>query len=173
MNYLSRSTFYRHQEWFVVLKAIILRTHANHSPTSRADVKNEWSFTCSPYIPSWNWQEQLPEISGFRDDVNEICAILLFYSAWRGISIPTFRDNQPFPSLYMGPTGCPKRRYESTTLRWVKSQNAADLRNNFTFVRMNSKSLLRFRDKGKRSKNRVTHRRLLRYNAVWPHTYTS
>jgi hypothetical protein len=31
-------------------------------------------------------------ISGFRCDVNEICALLQYYAAFSGGSVPTFRD---------------------------------------------------------------------------------
>ena len=38
-------------------------------------------------------------ISGFRRDVNEICALLEIYAAWDGSFLPTFRDNLSVPSL--------------------------------------------------------------------------
>jgi len=71
-------------------------------------------------------------MSGFRDDVNEVCALPGLYAAYSGNFVPTFRDNllvsssgvkkSNFPSwfpshLKMGPTSCPKmsvRDYRST-----------------------------------------------------------
>jgi hypothetical protein len=38
-------------------------------------------------------------ISGFRRDVHEICALLGYYIALSGSSVPTFRDNLSVPSL--------------------------------------------------------------------------
>jgi hypothetical protein len=37
-------------------------------------------------------------ISGFRHDVDEICALLGYYIALSGSSVPTFRDNLSVPS---------------------------------------------------------------------------
>jgi hypothetical protein len=37
-------------------------------------------------------------ISGFRRDVTEICALLEYYAAMSGSSVPTFRDNLSVPS---------------------------------------------------------------------------
>jgi hypothetical protein len=37
-------------------------------------------------------------ISGFRRDVNEICALLGYYAAYSGNSVPTFRGNLSVPS---------------------------------------------------------------------------
>ena len=37
-------------------------------------------------------------ISGSRRDVNEICALLGYYAAYSGSSVPTFRDNLSVPS---------------------------------------------------------------------------
>jgi len=37
-------------------------------------------------------------ISGFRRDVNEICALLGCYAAWSGNSLPTFWDELSVPS---------------------------------------------------------------------------
>jgi hypothetical protein len=36
--------------------------------------------------------------SGFRHDVEEICAFLGYYAAWTGNSVQTFRDNLSVPS---------------------------------------------------------------------------
>jgi hypothetical protein len=38
-------------------------------------------------------------ISGFRRDVDEICALLGYYAASSGNPLPTFRDNVSAPSL--------------------------------------------------------------------------
>jgi hypothetical protein len=58
-------------------------------------------------------QEPKPSrvISGFRRDVDEIYALLGYYAALSGSSVPTFRGNQSVPSsgVNMGPTGCPEK----------------------------------------------------------------
>jgi hypothetical protein len=36
--------------------------------------------------------------SGFRRDVDQICALLEYYAALSGNSVPTFRDNLSVPS---------------------------------------------------------------------------
>jgi len=52
-------------------------------------------------------------ISGFRREVEEICALLGYYTAHSSYSLSTFRDNLPVPfsriswTLLMGPIGCP------------------------------------------------------------------
>jgi hypothetical protein len=38
-------------------------------------------------------------ISGFRSDVDGICAFLGYYASLSGSSVPTFRDNLSVPSL--------------------------------------------------------------------------
>ena len=64
-------------------------------------------------------------ISGFRREVADICALLDYYTAYSGNSLPTFRENLSVPSwrvkkskqrtikriywlLKMGPRGCPE-----------------------------------------------------------------
>ena len=43
---------------------------------------------------SWSGNSQfLGVTSGFRHDVDEICALLRYYAALSGSSVPTFRDN--------------------------------------------------------------------------------
>jgi len=37
-------------------------------------------------------------ISGYRLDTDDICAILAYYAAYSGNSVPTFRDNLYVPS---------------------------------------------------------------------------
>jgi hypothetical protein len=37
-------------------------------------------------------------ISGFRRDVDDICALLRHYTALSGSTVPTFRDNLSVPS---------------------------------------------------------------------------
>ena len=79
-------------------------------------------------------------ISGFHHSVNEICALLGFYTAYIGLcyghfetiyrshlqELPTFRDNL---SVLEGGTRqvVPKRRQQTTNLRCVKSQTSEDL----------------------------------------------
>ena len=43
-------------------------------------------------------QDILHLISGFRHEVDEICAVLGYYVAYSGNSLPTFRDNVSVPS---------------------------------------------------------------------------
>jgi len=48
-------------------------------------------------------------ISGFRREVDDKYALLVYYAASSGDFLPTFRDNLSVPSLIplkMGPTGC-------------------------------------------------------------------
>ena len=72
----------------------------------------------------------LCEISGFRRGVHENCALLGFYAACSGTSLPTVRYNLSVPSsrvknslilapLKMRPTVCPEAslRYYNYTLR--------------------------------------------------------
>ena len=48
-------------------------------------------------------------ISGFRRDVDEICALLGYYATSSGNYLPTFRDNISVPSSsVMGPISCPE-----------------------------------------------------------------
>ena len=48
-------------------------------------------------------------ISGFRRDVDEICALLRCYAVLNGSSVPTFQDNLSVPSSrVMGQMGCPE-----------------------------------------------------------------
>ena len=42
--------------------------------------------------------------SGFRSDVDEICALLGYYAAYSGNYLPTFRDNLSVPSSRTKPT---------------------------------------------------------------------
>jgi hypothetical protein len=62
-------------------------------------------------------------ISGFHRGVNEMCALLRFYTAQNGSFLPTFRDKQSVPSSRvkqskkMEPISCPEmsvRNYHST-----------------------------------------------------------
>jgi hypothetical protein len=53
-----------------------------------------------PFFPSscLNLQEMNIAVSGFRRDVDEICALLGYYAASSGNPLPTFRDNVSVPS---------------------------------------------------------------------------
>jgi hypothetical protein len=42
----------------------------------------------------------------FRSNADEICALLGYYAALSGNSVPTFRDNLSVPSSRTGPTDC-------------------------------------------------------------------
>jgi hypothetical protein len=41
-------------------------------------------------------------ISGFRRDIDEICALVGYYAALSGSSVPTFRDNLSVPFFRLG-----------------------------------------------------------------------
>jgi hypothetical protein len=60
-------------------------------------------------------------ISGFRRDVNEICALLGCYAASCGNCLPKFRDSWP---LKMGPIRCPETSVNNyhTTLRNITEE---------------------------------------------------
>jgi hypothetical protein len=76
----------------------------------------------------------LSVISGLRRDVGDICALIGYCATLNGSSVLTFRDNVSFPSSRvknMGPIGCPKRRYGTTTQRSVISQMIADIIHKF------------------------------------------
>jgi hypothetical protein len=117
-------------------------TMAAHSLTSAirntGDLKccilsyEEFNPICSPkYNTLWKhrlFSHPLSVISGFRDEVSQMWALLGFYPAQSGNSVPTFRGNISDPSskvknsrtswpLKMGPTGCPEtsvKDYHST-----------------------------------------------------------
>ena len=62
-------------------------------PCGRTDMKiivDFWNFANTP--------ENTRVISGFRSDVDENCALLGYYAASSGNSLPTFRDNLSIPS---------------------------------------------------------------------------
>jgi len=61
-------------------------------------------------------------ISGFRREVDEICALLGYYAAHGGNSLPTFQDNLSAPS-----TRVKNSRPGITTKRCVIPQKTADL----------------------------------------------
>ena len=71
-------------------------------------------------------------MSGFPRGVNQIFALLGFYEAYSGNSIPTFRDNLSVPSSRvkqskkMGLIGCPETLV-TTDLRCITSQKSEDL----------------------------------------------
>jgi len=71
-------------------------------------------------------------ISVFRRGVDEICALLGYYAAYSGNSLPAFRDNLsvPLPSN-MGSIGCPEtsiRNYHYT-LRNITDERRSRLIN--------------------------------------------
>jgi hypothetical protein len=71
-------------------------------------------------------------ISGFPRGVTEVFALLGFYEAYSGNSIPTFRDNLSVPSSTIkqskkkGLIGCPETLV-TTDLFCITSQNSEDL----------------------------------------------
>jgi hypothetical protein len=58
-------------------------------------------------------------ISGFRRDVDDICALLGYYAASSGSSVPTFRDNISVP-----PSRVKKYKQSKTERRGVKAAGA-------------------------------------------------
>jgi len=70
----------------------------NHYPLN-IKVKSNFTHVLKQQIGTW-------VTSGFPCGVNEICAILLFYAAWTGSLLPTFRYNLSIPSSRTGPWRC-------------------------------------------------------------------
>jgi hypothetical protein len=86
-------------------------------------------------------------ISGFRRDVDEICALLGCYAALSGSSVPTFRNNLSISSSRVWKSKmdylallepwrwdqqvAPKRRYRTTAESCVISQKMADFSSDF------------------------------------------
>ena len=96
---------------------------------------------------------EITRISGFRRDVHGIYALLGYYAAQSGNSLPTFRANlsvtysRAKKSKRKNNVGCPNRRQEITTLRCVTSQKRADLEleglySNFTLVLLTTYGIL-------------------------------
>jgi len=113
--------------------------------------KRLWS--CPPYHLSI-----LFAISGFRPRVDETCALLGYYAAYSGNSLPTFRDNRSVPTSTVKKSGpivyCPERIYwledlpigrpetsGTVTICCVISQQSADLIS-VSSLRDNGKALL-------------------------------
>jgi hypothetical protein len=61
--------------------------------------------------------------SGFRRGVDQICALLRYYAAYRGNSLWTFRDNLSVPSSRVR-----KSKKKNTTICCGISQKSADLK---------------------------------------------
>jgi hypothetical protein len=57
-------------------------------------------YYCTEYVDIHKYKTNKPTIliSGFRPDVDEICALLGYYAASCGNCLPTFRDNVSVPS---------------------------------------------------------------------------
>jgi hypothetical protein len=75
------------------------------------------------YALTYTYKLELCEISGFRREVDGYCALLGYYAACIGISLPSFRENigrlfkvhepkKPRP-LKMGPIICPETSVKS------------------------------------------------------------
>jgi hypothetical protein len=73
-------------------------------------------------------QHKLCVISGFLRNVDEICALLGYYAALSGSSVPTFRYNLtvPYSRVRWNRWVVPKRRYRTTTQRCIITQKSAD-----------------------------------------------
>jgi hypothetical protein len=89
-------------------------------------------------------------ISGFRRDVDEICALVGYYAAPSGCSVPTFRDNLSVPSsrvknskknvsswtswhLKIGPIGYPETSVQNyhSVLRNIPEERRSHIQHNF------------------------------------------
>jgi hypothetical protein len=59
---------------------------------------------------SWSFRHIDWVTSGFRRDVDQICALLGYYATSNGNPLPTFLGNVSLPSsrVKMGPIRCPK-----------------------------------------------------------------
>jgi hypothetical protein len=75
-------------------------------------------------------------ISGFRRDVDDICALLGYYAALSGNSLPTLRDNLAVPSSRVGkskigPIRCPETSVKSyhSRLRNIPEKRRSQLQN--------------------------------------------
>ena len=97
-------------------------------------------------------KECLCMISGFRREVDEICALLGYYVECSGNFLPTFRDNLSFPSstvknskrkafdswpFKMGPLGCAERslrNYHYALRNHTEEQNSQEVA---AFVELN------------------------------------
>ena len=95
------------------------------------------------------YQRCICVISGFSRDADKICALLQYYAAFSGCSVPTFQDNLSVPSSRVNKSKIkgfllwlfdrwrwdrqvfPKRRYRPTTQRWVIPQKSADLKGTY------------------------------------------
>jgi hypothetical protein len=79
-------------------------------------------------------------ILGFCHDVDGMCALLVYYTALSGSYVPTFRNNLSVPSSRVkkskqkkkkkkvGPRGCLKCQYRTTTQCCIIFQKSADLK---------------------------------------------
>jgi len=85
------------------------QTHpATRSMWNQVFPRGYWSSTI-------HYHASICMISGFRCEVDEICALLGYYADYSCNSLPTFRDNLSVPSVRVmildpwrwGPIGCP------------------------------------------------------------------
>ena len=73
--------------------------------------------------------------SGFRRDINQICALLRYCAAWSGNSVTTFRDKIDCFTLTIWDRNiASKSRYEITTPRCVISQEDFRQKSKSTFI---------------------------------------
>jgi hypothetical protein len=65
----------------------------------QGDTNQSWIHhrIIAQFAPSLPTAVGMCVISGFRRDVDEICALLGYYTALNGSSVPTFRDNLSVP----------------------------------------------------------------------------
>jgi len=54
-----------------------LQCEDEHSPPSVAEVKNEWSYTCAPPMPSWRVQGRLYVFYSVTRNVTSVYVIVL------------------------------------------------------------------------------------------------
>jgi hypothetical protein len=80
-------------------------------------------FCTERCVCRWQTYNKICVISGFRLDIDEICALLGYYAALNDNPLPMFRDNVSVQfswnslPLKMGPTRCPEtsvKVYHST-----------------------------------------------------------
>ena len=70
-------------------------------------MRKSYKFFVESHVWKSTW-ETWAENSSFRREVDKNCALLGYYAASNGNSLPTFRDNLSVPSSRIELIGCPK-----------------------------------------------------------------
>jgi len=92
----SFNIFHKMQSWWPRSK-----TPPPSSANFRFLDNSSFSLCCKASIATYpvrNTNGSLCVISGFRREVHKICAVVGYYAAYSGNSLPTFRDNLSVPS---------------------------------------------------------------------------